>query len=187
MFWEIKLRTAVHVGGITKQNLIDKEKINYSIKIDGCGCFGLVEIENDFSPPSSSNAIQDIVNGLNASLGTTTYSWVDPGIQFVGDDAIAVGVIYKPSKYCCGHYSSDFDDSNLAGLGLPTSVAVLMGQGQSCATSSDIQGSKKRRSLYCRSQSFKIKGSAGAAELQTMIQMTELLTLTKQDLMLLQP
>jgi hypothetical protein len=32
-----------------------------------------------------------------------------------------------------------------------------MGQGQTCATSSDIQGSKKRRSLYCRSQSFKIK------------------------------
>jgi predicted extracellular nuclease len=34
---------------------------------------------------------------------------------------------------------------------------------------------------------LKSKGSAGAAELQTMIQMTELLTLTKQDLMLLQP
>jgi predicted extracellular nuclease len=33
---------------------------------------------------------------------------------------------------------------------------------------------------------LKSKGSAGA-ELQTMIQMTELLTLTKQDLMLLQP
>jgi hypothetical protein len=48
------------VERITKQNLIDKEKINYSIKIDGCGCFGLV-VEN-FSPSSSSNAIQDVVN-----------------------------------------------------------------------------------------------------------------------------
>jgi hypothetical protein len=27
---------------------------------------------------------------MENALGTTTYSWVDPGIQFVGDDAIAV-------------------------------------------------------------------------------------------------
>ncbi|MEX1323212.1 MAG: ExeM/NucH family extracellular endonuclease, partial [Synechococcaceae cyanobacterium] len=55
---------------------------------------GLVEIENDFLSGSSGNAIEFLVNQLNSIAGAGRYSWVDPGTQFAGDDAIAVGFIY---------------------------------------------------------------------------------------------
>jgi len=58
---------------------------------------GLVELENDFSPGSSGNAIEYLVAQLNAATAPGTYAWVDPGTQFVGGDAIAVGLIYKPA------------------------------------------------------------------------------------------
>jgi hypothetical protein len=57
---------------------------------------GLVELENDFLPGSSGNAIEFLVNELNAVGAAGTYAWIDPGTQFVGNDAIAVGLIYKP-------------------------------------------------------------------------------------------
>jgi hypothetical protein len=57
---------------------------------------GLVELENDFLPGSAGNAIEYLVNELNTVAGAGTYAWVNPGTQFVGDDAIAVGLIYKP-------------------------------------------------------------------------------------------
>jgi hypothetical protein len=78
------------------------------------------------------------------------------------------------------------DDSNLAGLGLPTSVAVLMGQGQIVPLAVTFKEVGSDEVFTVVVNHLKSKG-AGAAELQTMIQMTELLTLTKQDLMLLQP
>ena len=57
---------------------------------------GLVELENDFLAGSSGNAIEYLVDELNTIAGAGTYAWVDPGTQFVGGDAIAVGLIYKP-------------------------------------------------------------------------------------------
>jgi predicted extracellular nuclease/2',3'-cyclic-nucleotide 2'-phosphodiesterase (5'-nucleotidase family) len=55
---------------------------------------GLVEIENDFLSGSTGNAIEVLVDALNAVAGPGRYAWVDPGPQFVGDDAIAVGFLY---------------------------------------------------------------------------------------------
>ncbi|MDZ4370168.1 MAG: ExeM/NucH family extracellular endonuclease [Phenylobacterium sp.] len=73
----------------------------------------LVEIENDFSVPSdpsfltggpavraqlfleAGNAIGFLVEMLNLELGDNVYSWVDPGPDHIGTDAIAVGFIYK--------------------------------------------------------------------------------------------
>ena len=57
---------------------------------------GLAELENDFLPGSAGNAIEYLVNELNTVAGAGTYAWINPGTQFVGDDAIAVGLIYKP-------------------------------------------------------------------------------------------
>jgi predicted extracellular nuclease len=143
-----------------------REKLITALKLMDADVFGLVEIENDFSPSSSSNAIQDVVNGLNASLGTTTYSWVDPGTQFVGDDAIAVGVIYKPSSVsiAAGSTVQTLDDSNLAGLGLPTSVAVFNGSGTNrvpLAVTFKKVGSDEVFTVVVNH--LKSKGSAGAA------------------------
>jgi predicted extracellular nuclease len=73
----------------------------------------LIEIENDFSMPTdpsfltggpavraaaylqAGNAIGYLVERLNEVLGANVYSWVDPGPDHVGTDAIAVGFIYK--------------------------------------------------------------------------------------------
>ncbi|WP_202679228.1 ExeM/NucH family extracellular endonuclease [Skermanella mucosa] len=59
---------------------------------------GLVELENDFIEGSSGNAVEYLVGELNAAAGTTLYDWVRPGQDFVGGDAIAVGMIYKPDE-----------------------------------------------------------------------------------------
>jgi predicted extracellular nuclease len=59
---------------------------------------GLVELENEFdSTLDGSTAIEELVLGLNEALGAGTYDYLYPGQQFVGSDAIAVGLIYKPS------------------------------------------------------------------------------------------
>ncbi|TAF55700.1 MAG: ExeM/NucH family extracellular endonuclease [Oscillatoriales cyanobacterium] len=56
---------------------------------------GLVELENNYTAGATS-AIATLVDALNAQLGAGTYAYVNPGGN-VGNDAIAVGVIYKPS------------------------------------------------------------------------------------------
>eukprot|EP00977_Amphora_coffeiformis_P022953 scaffold11998_cov174-Amphora_coffeaeformis.AAC.5 len=58
---------------------------------------GLVEIENEFNDQNGDGkfAIGTLVDALNAGLGETVYAWVDPGVPFVGGDAIACGFIYK--------------------------------------------------------------------------------------------
>ena len=53
---------------------------------------GLVEIENDFA--GEGTAIADLTARLNADAGEMRYAWVDPGVEFVGPDAIAVGFVY---------------------------------------------------------------------------------------------
>lgn len=57
---------------------------------------GLVEIENDGYGADS--AIQDLIDGLNAVAGANTYAFVDPGTTTLGNDAIAVGFIYKTNS-----------------------------------------------------------------------------------------
>ena len=72
------------------------EKLVNTLATMDADVVGLVELENDFQAGSTGNAIENLVDELNALVGAGTYDWVDPGTQFVGDDAIAVGFIYKP-------------------------------------------------------------------------------------------
>jgi predicted extracellular nuclease len=53
---------------------------------------GLIEIENDFA--GDNFAIQALVQALNDAEDTNRWAFVDPGQEFVGDDAIAVAFIY---------------------------------------------------------------------------------------------
>lgn len=80
----------------------------------------LTELENDFSAASSGNAIKYLVEQLNAVAGAGTYAWVDPGQQFVGGDAIAVGFIYDTTavKIADGTTIEILNDADLPGLGL---------------------------------------------------------------------
>ena len=57
---------------------------------------GLTEIENDFA--GDSFPIQTLVDGVNASYGFERYAFVDPGQEFVGDDAIAVAFLYDQTS-----------------------------------------------------------------------------------------
>ncbi|GFE64324.1 ExeM/NucH family extracellular endonuclease [Litoreibacter roseus] len=56
---------------------------------------GLIEMENDFEGEDA--AIVQLVAEINARLGSETWAYVDPGQEFVGDDAIAVAFIYDTS------------------------------------------------------------------------------------------
>ena len=51
---------------------------------------GLIELENT----DGAEPLADIVDGLNAQVGTGTYAYIDTGT--IGGDAIKVGLIYKP-------------------------------------------------------------------------------------------
>lgn len=57
---------------------------------------GLMEIENNFQQGNNS-AIANLVSALNDKAGAGTYAYINPQQQ-VGSDAIAVALIYKPSK-----------------------------------------------------------------------------------------
>lgn len=54
---------------------------------------GLMEIQNN-----GNNAAQNLVDALNAYVGTGTYAVVPVPAAGTGDDAIRVGMIYKPGK-----------------------------------------------------------------------------------------
>ena len=57
---------------------------------------GLMEIENDGFDETSS--IFDLTTALNATQAEgSTYEFVNPGVTTIGDDAIAVGLLYRPS------------------------------------------------------------------------------------------
>ena len=86
--------------------------VNAIIALDA-DVLALMEIENDFSTPSDpafltagfaeraelyradGNAIGYLVEKLNQALGADVYSYVDPGKNHVGTDAISVAFIYK--------------------------------------------------------------------------------------------
>ena len=53
--------------------------------------FGLMEIENN-----SDEAVNDLVDGLNAKIGSEEYAAVETGT--LGTDAITTALIYKPAK-----------------------------------------------------------------------------------------
>jgi predicted extracellular nuclease len=53
--------------------------------------FGLVELENT----TGVQPVADLVSGLNDLLGANTYDFINTGT--IGNDAIKVGVIYKPA------------------------------------------------------------------------------------------
>lgn len=57
---------------------------------------GLIEIENDGY--SSTSAIAELAAALNAATGISTWKYIDPGVNKIGTDEIAVGFIYRSDK-----------------------------------------------------------------------------------------
>lgn len=73
-----------------------REKLISAMKAFDADLLGLVELENDGFGEYS--AIQDLVNTLNDSTSPGNYSFINPGLERIGDDAITCGILYKPSQ-----------------------------------------------------------------------------------------
>ncbi|MES2820735.1 MAG: ExeM/NucH family extracellular endonuclease [Pseudomonadota bacterium] len=117
---------------------------------------GLMEIENDGYAPTS--AIADLVAGLNAALPRgQRFAFVNPGVDRLGSDEIAVGLIYrrdrilphKASAILDSQVDPRFDDSKNrpalaqtfrqrdSGERLTLVVNHLKSKGSSCAEAGD--------------------------------------------------
>lgn len=95
-----------------------QKTVNAIIELDA-DVLGLVELENEFdSVNDGSTAVEALVNAVNSQLGSDVYAYVYPGDQFVGSDAIAVGVIYKTNAVApaANSYPAILDDSVAATL-----------------------------------------------------------------------
>ncbi len=110
------------------------EKLVTAILDIDADVMGLIEIENDFLAGSAGNAVEYLVGQLNDIAGAGAYAWVDPGTQFVGDDAIANAVIYKTAAVdiTAGTTVEILDDSDLAALGI-TDTGIFNGPGSNRA------------------------------------------------------
>jgi predicted extracellular nuclease len=93
---------------------------------------GLIEIENDY-PDGEASAIDDLVDALNTT-GTASCSGryeyvVPPGGVRVGDDAIAVGILYCAATVLVAPETAVvfLTDANLAELGLDFGEPVFTG------------------------------------------------------------
>jgi predicted extracellular nuclease len=81
---------------------------------------GLLSLENDGY--ESDGALQDLVNGLNdAAAEGTTYMFVDPPVAKMGDNEIAVGLLYRagrvnPQGQASILDSPSFDQANILPL-----------------------------------------------------------------------
>ena len=81
-------------GANTYEEFIrQQDKIVAAITEIDADVLGLIEIENDGYGDTS--AIASLTSAINAALGSSIYSYVDPGTPMLGTDAIAVGFIYK--------------------------------------------------------------------------------------------
>ncbi|TCR62257.1 ExeM/NucH family extracellular endonuclease [Bosea sp. BK604] len=89
--------------------------VNTILELDA-DVLGLLEIENNFMEGHSGNAIEYLVEQLNAVSGFFKYDWVRPGGDFLGGDAIAVGFIYDVTSVRVSFDSqvAVLDDSDLS-------------------------------------------------------------------------
>ncbi|MBN1478633.1 ExeM/NucH family extracellular endonuclease [candidate division KSB1 bacterium] len=71
-----------------------RDKLVSAMKALDADLFGLVEVENDGFGEYS--ALEDLVHALNDSTEPGCYTFVNPGLEKIGDDEITCGIVYKP-------------------------------------------------------------------------------------------
>lgn len=130
---------------------------------------GLVELENDFIEGSSGNAVEYLVGELNAAAGKTLYDWVRPGQDFVGGDAIAVGMIYKPEEVRIARDTevAILDDSDVRPelLAESTIGRIFNGENTSrAALAVSFEETGTGEQFTAVANHFKSKGGAGQGE-----------------------
>ncbi len=119
---------------------------------------GFMEIENNYHKPTP--AIAYLVDALNTALGDTVYSYVPSGN--VGDDVIAVGMIYKSAtvKIADSTTIEILDDSDLASIGMSGTIFNGSGTNRSplAATFEEVATGETFTFVVAH---MKSKGSAG--------------------------
>jgi predicted extracellular nuclease len=125
--------------------------------------FGLIELENDFLGGSPGNAIAALVDALEIRTGED-WAWVDPGSQFVGTDAIAVGFIHKATtvRLADGTTVATLTDADLAALGVDPGVPVFDGVSR-VPLAASFEQIATGEVFTATINHFKSKGSPGAA------------------------
>lgn len=108
------------------------EKLVTAIFALDADVLGLIEIENDYVDGAESS-IATLVDAINARYGKEAYAYVDPGVDYLGTDAIAVGIFYKPSRVSPKLNSSPafLDDAGLDALGLAEAAPLFDGEATS--------------------------------------------------------
>jgi len=156
------------------------EKLVTTIAAMDADVYGLVELENNFIEGSDGNAIAKLVAELNTyyqtNMGATgdTWDWVRPGADYVGDDAIAVGMIYKVDNVAVVPGSVDFlTDADLDALGYghldDDGLGVFSGAGTNrsplTATFTDLTGSGEEFTVTVVHMKSKGSGSGSNADM----------------------
>lgn len=98
--------------------VIQTAKLAAAIIAIDADILALEEIENDFIFDGTS-AIEALIDEINFQLGGTIYGYVDPGVDYVGSDAISTALIYKVNEVslATGTTVEILDDTVLTGLG----------------------------------------------------------------------
>ncbi|NDW01086.1 MULTISPECIES: ExeM/NucH family extracellular endonuclease [unclassified Salipiger] len=96
---------------------------------------GLLELENEIGDQNGDGqfAIGYIVDALNIAMPDADYQYVDPGVPYVGGDAIMVGMIYDANavRLASGTTVEILTDADLAALGVDPGNPVFEGSGTS--------------------------------------------------------
>lgn len=96
---------------------------------------GLLEVENEIGDQNGDGefAIGYIVDELNMAMPGANYQFVDPGTDYLGTDAIMVGMIYDANtvQIASGTTVEYLTDGDLAGLGADPGNPVFDGSGTS--------------------------------------------------------
>ena len=109
------------------------DKLVSALSNIGADVYGLIELENEFGGDQNGDgqyAINALVEALNTATGQN-YAVVEPGVAYVGGDAIANGFIYNADTVglAPGTSVAILDDSDLDGLGLEFDHPVFNGEG----------------------------------------------------------
>ena len=124
--------------------------------------FGLVELENDFLAGSPGNAIEALATALSVATGDT-WAWADPGRQFVGTDAIAVGFLYNAGTLSLASPVAMLTDADLAGLGLDFGGVPVFDGVSRVPVAASFQQTATGEVFTATVNHFKSKGSPGLA------------------------
>ncbi|MFW2589961.1 ExeM/NucH family extracellular endonuclease [Sagittula sp. SSi028] len=111
------------------------DKLVAAIQAMEADVIGLTELENEIGDQNGDGqfALGALVDALNAADATANYQYVDPGVDYVGSDAIMVGMIYNADavRLAPGTTVEILTDADLAGLGVDPGNPVFEGSGTS--------------------------------------------------------